>query len=70
MKVWTEMSSSLRKNFLWKGDSLELAWKNWTCDPRNKDIKSLPLLLRWGIWLARNARIFKEKASIPEVIVA
>jgi ribonuclease HI len=70
MKVWTETSSSLRKICIWNGDSLELAWKNWTCDPRNKEIKSLPLLISWGIWLARNARIFKEKASIPEVIVA
>jgi hypothetical protein len=65
MKVWTETSNSLRKNCIWIGDSLEMAWKNWTGDPRNKEIKALPLLLSWGIWLARNAKIFKEKASIP-----
>jgi hypothetical protein len=70
MKVWTEASLSLRKNCIWNGDTLEMAWKNWSRDPRNKEIKALPLLISWGIWLARNAEIFKEKSSIPEVIVA
>ena len=67
-KVWTKNSSSLRRRCIWTGDTLELAWKNWFRDPRNKELKALPLLINWGILLARNATISKEKASIPEVI--
>jgi hypothetical protein len=52
-KVWTETSSSLRQRCIWTGDTLELAWKNWSRDPRNKEIKALPLLISWGIWLAQ-----------------
>jgi hypothetical protein len=52
-KVWTETSSSLRKRCIWDGNTLELAWKVWIRDPRNKEIKALPLLISWGIWLAR-----------------
>jgi len=37
---------------------------------RNKRIKALPLLITWGIWIARNSVIFKEKYSLPDIIVA
>jgi len=58
-KVWTKTSSSLRQRSIWTGDTLELAWKNWSRYPRNKELKTLPLLISWGIWLAHNATIFK-----------
>lgn len=29
-------------------------------------IKVLPLILSWGVWLARNASIFQENPSSPE----
>jgi hypothetical protein len=35
----------------------------------NKNIKSLPLIMNWGIWLARNATIFRDKPSLPEILV-
>jgi hypothetical protein len=54
-KVWTETSVSLRHNCLWTGESMESAWKTWTNTRGNKGIKALPLLLSWGIWLARNS---------------
>jgi hypothetical protein len=63
IKVWTETSVSLKQNCLWAGESMESAWKTWTDTPGNKDFKALPLLISWGIWLARNSEIFKEKAT-------
>jgi hypothetical protein len=69
-KVWTETSTNLRQRCDWDEISLELAWKAWIRDPSHKELKALPLLISWGIWLARNAIIFKEKASIPEAIAA
>ena len=33
-------------------------------------MKSLPLLVIWGIWLARNGAIFKDKAIVPEITSA
>jgi ribonuclease HI len=55
---------------VWRGPSLEQAWKDWLQVPKFKKIKALPLLVSWGIWLARNSTIFKDKASIPEIIAA
>jgi hypothetical protein len=49
---------------------LEQAWKASIHDPRFKELKSLPLIISWGIWLARDAAIFKDKASLLERIIA
>jgi hypothetical protein len=61
---------SLAQTFTRDGNYLESTWKAWIQDPSLKQIKALPLLICWGIWLARNAEIFKDKAIILEVIAA
>jgi hypothetical protein len=58
------------KSCSWHGPSIEEAWRAWLQDHRNKNIKALPLLIHWGIWLAQNASIFKEKVSLPDIIAA
>ena len=49
---------------------MESTWKAWTKNPGNKTFKVLPLLISWGIWLARNSGNFKEKATLPENLIA
>jgi hypothetical protein len=69
-KVWNETTALLRQPCDWSDPSLEMTWKNWLQDPAHKKIKAFPLLISWGIWLARNSTIFKEKATVPEIIAA
>jgi hypothetical protein len=36
-------------------------------EQRNKAYRMLPLLIIWGVWLARNTLIFKEVYLAPEI---
>jgi hypothetical protein len=49
---------------------VEEAWKDWLAQPLNRNIKALPLILNWGFGLARNAMIFQDKSSLPELLVS
>jgi hypothetical protein len=69
-QCWEECSRVLGKACRWQGESVEEAWKDWLSSPINRSIKALPLILNWGIWLARNATVFKDKPSLPELLVA
>ena len=42
----------------WRGETLVDCFKSWQFNPELKAFKALPLLVAWGIWLARNASIF------------
>jgi len=53
----------------WVGPSIEHAWKNWCVDSSYRRIKSLPLVVAWGVWLARNSSIFKDNTPTPDIIV-
>ena len=54
-------------NHRWEGISVNSAWETWWRSFSRSKLKTLPLLIIWGIWLARNGAIFKEKGSIPEI---
>jgi hypothetical protein len=69
-QTWRVVSSSLGFSCNWLGPSIEEAWRTWVQDHIFKNIKALPLIILWGIWIARNASIFKDKASLPDIIVA
>jgi len=49
---------------------MEQAWNSWLQVPTHKKIKSLPLLIYWGIWLERNYVIFKNKYYVTKLIAA
>jgi hypothetical protein len=70
IQSWRIVSSVMGSSYSWQGTSIEEAWKSWVQNPRNKRIKALPLLITWGIWIARNSVIFKSKDSLPDIIVA
>jgi len=65
--VWGECSKLLGILFRWEGSSLEEAWKSWISYPAYHETCSLPILVIWGIWLARNSSIFRDKEISPEV---
>jgi cytochrome b len=37
---------------------------------RRKGLSTLLLLVAWGIWNERNARVFKNYASMPSIVIA
>jgi ribonuclease HI len=37
------------------------ALQNWLSDHQNHEYKALPLIICWGIWIARNKAIFENK---------
>jgi hypothetical protein len=41
--------------------------ETWLQDHRHIELKSLPPIVFWGIWLARNSTIFQEKTTAPQV---
>ena len=57
-------------NCQWEGASLEFAWDSWWRRRTQKKHKILPLLVIWGIWLARNKAIFEDVANTPTIIGA
>jgi len=68
--VWTECLRLVGMNLRWEGHTVNSAWERWWRNAPNANLKTLPLLVIWGIWLARNGAIFQERASIPEIVSA
>jgi hypothetical protein len=58
--VWIEVSRHLKHRCSWNGLSLEQAWQDWWSNRENKVFRALPLLIIWGVWIARNTLIFNE----------
>ena len=47
---------------------MEEAWKDWSSSPQTSQLKALPLIHIWGLWLARNKVIFLKKYSSPKEV--
>jgi len=67
-KVRLHCSQALEWWCFWKGTTIVEAQKLWFQNPSYKSIKSLPLIVTWGVWLVRNASFFHEKSSLLEII--
>lgn len=52
----------------WRGTNIGEAWKKWWNDVRDEKLRNIPPLINWGIWLARNKRIFKDTSTAPSII--
>ena len=66
-EVWRVVSTLVGFNCQWEGDSIGAAWDSWWRRTPQKQFKILPLLVIWGIWLARNKAIFKDTSSTPAI---
>lgn len=67
-QVWDETKKLLNINVRWEGEDLSSAWEHWWTHYPEKNLRNLPPILCWGIWIARNRSIFKDKATPAEVI--
>ena len=62
--VWKEIESKIHLNNLWSGESVEVCLKNWCLNKDINGIRSLPLIVLWFIWKARNQSCFDD--SLPQ----
>eukprot|EP00253_Pinus_taeda_P010579 PITA_10579 len=67
-KVWEKMQRLLGKLVKWEGDSFLSAWEYWWNHYPERNLRNLPPIICWGIWIARNRSIFKEQLTPAEVI--
>ena len=63
VEVWIECCKllGLGPNCRWEGASILNAWEHWHRMEKKDIMKVLPLLVTWGISLARNNVVFNGK---------
>ena len=63
-RVWLEIESKLRLVNLWRGNSFLDYVKNWCLNVEVR-YRSLPIIVSWFIWKARNQCWFEDIKSKP-----
>ena len=58
--VWREIESKLNIKNLWYDDSILSCMKNCCLNDKVKQIRSLPVIVTWFIWKARNQSYFDD----------
>eukprot|EP00253_Pinus_taeda_P035322 PITA_35322 len=67
-KIWKEVEKILNKSFQWGNGNLDEAWSNWWQHYPNGNLRNLPPIICWGVWLDRNRAIFQDQGTQPSVI--
>ena len=69
VEVWIECCKllGLGPDCRWEGASILDAWERWRRMEKMDIMKVLPLLVTWGIWLARNNVVFNGKVCTPAI---
>eukprot|EP00253_Pinus_taeda_P014847 PITA_14847 len=67
-KVWKEVQGLLRKHFRWEGASMMAAWELWWNQNSGGNLRNLPPIISWGVWIARNKSIFQDSSLSAETI--
>eukprot|EP00253_Pinus_taeda_P034952 PITA_34952 len=62
LKIWREITDLLKLKDQWGAATFEDAWKNWWNNHPDGNLRNLPPIFFWGLWLARNNNIFQDKA--------
>jgi hypothetical protein len=48
-------------NDSWVGEYIDEGLRIWTNKKDVDNLKVIPIIMGWGLWLARNVNLFKEK---------
>jgi hypothetical protein len=63
--VWAEATKLNSAIGAWQGASFEEALMVWLSPRTPQDLKYFPLIVAWGIWLARNSTLFRDEPQSP-----
>eukprot|EP00253_Pinus_taeda_P025512 PITA_25512 len=66
-KIWVEVMRLLKTNAQWGADTMEVSWSKWWHSFPEGNMRNLPLIFVWGVWLSRNKSIFQDKDIPPSV---
>jgi hypothetical protein len=64
-EVWKEVERMIGIRNLWEGESIEEDFRTWCSKKETFKIRALPLNIAWGVWLARNLKLFEDKETLP-----
>ena len=62
---WFELESKLKIKNLWSGNSAISFLKTWCLNAEVKHIRSLPVIVLWFLWKARNKSFFEDYILSP-----
>ena len=62
--VWKEIESKIHLNNLWNGELVETCLRNWCLNKDINGVRSLPLIVLWFIWKAKNQSCFDD--TLPQ----
>ena len=63
-----DLVQALGQHVSWVGDSLEGDFLRWWRMGATKALRALPLIISWGVWLAKNDVIFNDLIKVPTEI--
>lgn len=66
-KIRGEAGKLLNKSTDWMGGNMTEAWTNWWQQHREGNMWNLPLIISWGVWIARNKSIFQDKEIVGAI---
>eukprot|EP00253_Pinus_taeda_P016622 PITA_16622 len=70
LKLWAEITDLLSLKAQWGASPLEVAWENWWKNHLDGNLRNLPPIFFWGIWLARNKSIFQDQDMLIPAIAS
>eukprot|EP00253_Pinus_taeda_P001598 PITA_01598 len=69
LRIWGELIGLLNINAQWESVQMDEAWRNWWNKHPDGNLRNLPPIFFWGLWLARNKCLFQD-LEIPSLSVA
>ena len=66
--VWLDIEYKLNFKNLWYGESVIACMKNWCLNMEVKHIRSLPIIVFWFSWKARNQICFEDHTLMPSQV--
>eukprot|EP00253_Pinus_taeda_P032437 PITA_32437 len=67
-KVWAEVGKLINKQVVWEGENFQEVWDKWWRQYPEGNMRNLPPIICWGVWISRNRSIFMDKETSAESI--
>lgn len=67
-KIRGEVRKLIQKQCIWEGENFPDVWEKWWREYTEGNMRNLPPIICWGVWIARNKSIFSDKETPVETI--